>query len=622
MTENDQIRLDAMKELSREDGYMMGRNDAIMNKDGTVTFPLSSEEPYRRYYWEHGELDEILSHDPSAVDMSFIKSGNAPALDTHKRRELNNVVGVVSNAELRDKRLYVTVKFSNRAHAQEVMADVRDGIIRNVSVGYEIMKYEIDEKADTLTATRWMPKEASFVPLPADATVGIGRTAERKIMTAKTMPGAEPEQQTDEERAEAMTSSINEITALAQTHNCADLGRSFIEGAVKRGENPSLALFKGIVAAKLPEGTPLVNNDIGLTENERQSFSILNLARRLQNPEYRGAEFELEAAAAAAERLDVEVQGFALPTDLMNSWGRFVVDGVDYGRNSQKVMGEVRQMSRAAVATGSNANILTTDHLADRFIDNLRNQSSLLRAGVTVMEGLSSDIEIPGGDQNIAAAWLASEGANAAESVPTFRKVTMSPKDVAAYTDVTRRMLQQSTIAIEAYIRAQLIEAHRIAIDYAGVYGSGADGIPEGLVNTTGIGSVTFATENQPTRNEIIDMEVLVDLTNRAGDVTHLGNSQMYGHMRKTPVLAGGNVARFLSDEFGESFLKSNQISQGDLVSGVFEDMIMGMWGGLQLDRSTEALFLSGGVRLRSIQTVDFCVTRVGSFVLGQESQA
>ena len=104
------------------------------NEDGTYTFPLSSETPYRRY-----DGDEILVHTPAAVDLAFLKSGNAPLLDSHNRYDgLEKQLGVITDAWLEERRLYVSVKFSNRESAQEIKRDVDEGIIRNVSVGYDV----------------------------------------------------------------------------------------------------------------------------------------------------------------------------------------------------------------------------------------------------------------------------------------------------------------------------------------------------------------------------------------------------------------------------------------------------------------------------------------------------
>lgn len=584
---------------------------------GTYVFPLSSEEPYRQW-----DGVEILSHDDDAIDLSWLNSGNAPLLDAHSKYELRNQIGIVEKAWLEGKRVYVEVRFSSRAEAQAIEQDVKDGIIRNVSIGYSRQKIERNEDSDEYLVTKWTPLEASFVPIPADRTVGMGRSAnmEGHMTTKPAQPSTQgdlqaPGARSDEERAEAFVNATNEIKELASEHNMGDIGRSYINQCVRDGREPSVAYFKGIVRAELPEDTPLRNEDVGLTEQEQRAFSVTKAMRAMADGNWTGAEFERDAVAAAEEKSERSSKygGIFLPVELMRSWGDFEVDGVRYRGNESAV--------RAAMATSGNANVLTTDHLASRFIDNLRNESAFLRAGATMLTGLDSDVEIPGGDQNISAAWLASEDADVAESTPTFRKVTMSPHDLGAYTDVTRRMVQQSTIDMEAYIRMQMVDAMRIAIDLAAGYGSGASGVPEGLSNTTGIGSVTFAAA-VPTRGEIIDLRTAIADTNRGRGVTYIGNSSMVGDLQQTKVDAGSGV--FLMGDnpdrlVGNSFIESNQITDGDLFCGVFSDMLIGMWGGLELARSTEAKFLSGGLRFRVIQTVDVDFARVGSFALGND---
>ena len=622
--------------VSREASMATG---VRMTEDGNFIFPLSSEQPYRRYYYSVGqELDEILSHANDAVDLDFLNSGNAPALDAHARFQIRNQIGVIVRAYLENERLYVEVKLSDRDDVAGIKADIMAGIIRNVSVGYDIHRYEIDEDNGTFTVTRWKPTEASFVPLPADETVGIGRsrnagdTRESDIMepTATAtgeaqitpMPGGTSDtRQTEEQRGQAIETATNEIVALGQQHNMADIARNFVAGEMSRGAIPSLAAFRGVVRSNLPDGTPMVNNDIGLSESERQDFSITRLMRSMledaSQTDIQGASFEREACVAAAENASRASAhgGMTLPTDLLNTWGRFRVDGQEYRG----------QQFRAPVSAGSvggntgNPNILTVDHLAERFIDALRNQSSFLAAGVTVLDGLDSVVEIPGADQLSQVVWLQSEDADAAETVPTFRKVTFNPFDVAGFTDLTRRMLQQSTIGIEAYVRMQLIDAVREAIDNVGLYGTGATGIPLGIANTTGIGSVTWA-GTHPTRDEVIDLKTGIASTNRGRAVNQIGNSDLVGHFQKLRTDPGSGI--FVMNDaadtlVGRPFIESNEVENADLFTGYWPDAILAMWDGLQLDRSTERKFLSGGVSFRVIQTVDVGVTRVGSFGMG-----
>lgn len=590
--------------------------------NGTYTFPLSSEEPYRRY-----DGNEILVHTLAAVDLKFLKSGNAPLLDSHNRHSgLESQLGVITDAWIESKRLYVTVRFSNRAEAQAIRQDVDEGIIRNVSVGYDVHKIERNVDADSYRVIKWTPKEASFVSIPADETVGMGRAATKEgqmdpNVQATPSGGAMPGVRTEDQRAAALETSINEISALAATHNLSDIARSFIQGAVTRGEEPSLAVFKGIVRAKLPENVPLVNTDIGLSGQQTRQFSVLRLARAMADgatrSEVEAAAFEIEASAAARAATDSEGRStrgqYTLPSELMNSWGNFELDG---------------RSSRAAIGTVAGANVLDTSHLADRFIDNLRNRSSVMRAGATMLPGLDNNVEIPGGQANNVAAWLASEDANVAESNPTFRKITLAPKDLGSYVDLTRRMLQQSTIAMEAYVRRQITDGIVLEIDRAALYGTGATGQPTGLNATAGIGSVAFAataTTGIPTRDELIDMRKTIAVTNRGTEsLQWIMNASSVGDLQKTRVDAGSGV--FLINDasdrlIGGPLIESNQIPIGptlnDIWLGYWADMLIGLWGSLDLERDTAAKFLSGGLRLRGIQTVDVACQRVGSFAKG-----
>ena len=585
---------------------------------GTYIFPLSSEEPYKR-----SDGMEILDHSPSSVDLSFIASGNAPLLDSHIRYDgLKAQIGVVKDAWLEDKRLYVEVKFSNRSEAQAYRRDVEDGIITNVSVGYDIHEYERDEDADEYRVIKWTPKEASFVSIPADETVGMGRSAiqEVKMTKANTNPSSEQGvsgimpgvTMSNEERAGDMETTITEISTLASEHNMGDIGRAFIESEVRAGHSPSIEVFKGIVRAKLPENVPLRNENIGLTDNETRKFSVVALAGAMReganSTDRERAAFEIEACDAAAAVAGNTRGNWHLPAELMQSWNDFEIDGE-------------RSITRAALSVGGNPNVQSTDHLASRFIDNLRNRMVLGQLGITFLPGLSGNVDIPGGNANISAAWLGSEDADAAESNPSFRKVSLSIKDIATFTDLTRRMLIQTTIGIEQYVRNQIIDGIAQGIDLAGFYGSGSSGNPTGVANTTGIGTTTFAAA-VPTRAELIDMDTAIANTNRMGDTVFVGNTAMAGSLRKTLVDAGSGVFLMSNSntlEIGNTFERTNQITSGDVFAGIWSDLLLGMWGSLELDRSTEAKFLSGGIRLRAIQSVDFGVSRVGSFVFSND---
>ncbi len=134
-------------------------------KDDILTMSVSSEYPVKRGFGE-----EILEHTPEAIDLKRFND-NAPILWSHN---VSEQVGVIERAYLVDKKLKVDMRFGNSAKAKEIEADVRQKIIRNVSIGYAV--HEMEERDGQFYATRWEPLEASFVSVASDPTIGVSRS--------------------------------------------------------------------------------------------------------------------------------------------------------------------------------------------------------------------------------------------------------------------------------------------------------------------------------------------------------------------------------------------------------------------------------------------------------------
>jgi hypothetical protein len=140
----------------------------------TVDLTFSTGAGVIRFDWDTGtRYLEKLSLDPKHVRMDRLNSG-APLLDTHSAWSLANQIGVVEDgsASVDGKRGRATVRFSKRADVEPFYQDVRDRIIRNVSNGYVVYRYEeTPAKGNSLPvrlAVDWEPYEISMVPMPAD----------------------------------------------------------------------------------------------------------------------------------------------------------------------------------------------------------------------------------------------------------------------------------------------------------------------------------------------------------------------------------------------------------------------------------------------------------------------
>jgi HK97 family phage major capsid protein/HK97 family phage prohead protease len=590
----EEVRFDRSEMKKREMNFDV---KVIDEETRTVRIAVSSEEPVERSFGM-----EILDHDERSIDLAFAKSGRMPLLLDHDPRQQ---IGVVENVSLdgSTRRLRATVRFGRNGLAKEVFEDVVDNIRSNISVGYQVNKM-VKEGSDSYRVKSWIPMEVSVVSIPADRTVGIGRSAETPPAQPKIHSHIEEITMTEDvkvdveavraEAASRASKETAEMYRLAAKHNIRDLADQFVN------EGRSLAEFSGAALAKIGN-KPLDEASEGLSQKEVRRFSLMNAVRAMANPTDRKAQqaaaFEFEAAAAAAQRAGVDPQGLFIPADVLRSWNK-------------------RDLN-----TADDAAMVAEDYRGGDFIDVLRNASSVMQAGATMLSGLSGDVKIPRKSTASAAAWISTEGGNAAASEPTFGQVALSPKTLGAYTDVTRLMMLQSSLDIEALIRNDLTTALALAIDNAALQGDGLGGSPTGIKSTSGINAPTAFAGANPTWAEVVAMETAVAEDNALmGNLAYILPASMYGALKTTAKDAGSG--QFVADGNGMNGYRaivSNQVTAGDLFFGNFADLLIGMYGGLDLTVDPYTNSTSGSVRLVALQTVDVAVRHAVSFAVNND---
>lgn len=147
--------------------------DSIDAEARTAEVVFSTGAPVERASWFSGERwIETLGLEAKNVRLKRLNNG-APFLNTHSAWNLSDVIGVVEpgSVELTAKRAKATVRFSKREDVEPIWRDVQDGILRNVSVGYRVHKYEVTKeegKPEIRHAVDWEPYEISAVPIGAD----------------------------------------------------------------------------------------------------------------------------------------------------------------------------------------------------------------------------------------------------------------------------------------------------------------------------------------------------------------------------------------------------------------------------------------------------------------------
>jgi HK97 family phage major capsid protein/HK97 family phage prohead protease len=604
MDEQKPIELDEDRLDRGELVFRARAADMVEEDDRRVRMSISSEEPVERSFGL-----EVLRHSEGAVDLSRLNSGHAPLLLDH---DLTKQIGVIERTYLdkTDRRLRSVVRFGKSALAQEVYNDVKDGIRSNVSIGYQIREMEQKNERDgTVAISSWVPYEASIVSVPADAGVGVNRSAEiiepvieKKEVKMTEINHDEIREAAAEQAKREFQKNAQEIINLAVKHNRRDLADKAI------GEGLSVAAFRGVLLDAIGEGKPLEQSAgaVDMSAKEQRSYSFMKAVRGLVNGS--GLQgLEREVSEEIAKRTGREARGFYAPDSF---WG---------GKRD------------LTVGTDSAGGYLRpTDHLGDQFVDALRARLVMSDLGVRVMTGLRGDVAIPKLATGVAAGFVAENGATS-EVNAVFSQISLSPKALGAFTDISRQLTIQSDPSAEQIVRDDLLNAIAQKIEDVAIEGGGSNE-PTGILQTSGIGSVAIGTNGgNLTWAAITDLIKELEIDNAAingNSIAYLTNPKVKSHMASTSKVASTDSVMLLNDPwtavYGYPIAVTNNVPS-DLTKGTgtglsaliaadFSQAMLGFWStpDILIDPYTGGA--SGSIRVRVMQEVDFAVRHPQSF--------
>lgn len=149
------------------------RASSFEEKDNTIECCWTTGATVRRVSWVDGAYDEELVVSANAVRLERLNAG-APMLNTHAQWDLSAVIGSVmpGSARIEAGKGLARVQLSRAPGDADIVQKIRDGIVRNISVGYirhKIEKIEKNGETPLWRVVDWEPHEISAVPIPADA---------------------------------------------------------------------------------------------------------------------------------------------------------------------------------------------------------------------------------------------------------------------------------------------------------------------------------------------------------------------------------------------------------------------------------------------------------------------
>lgn len=322
-----------------------------------------------------------------------------------------------------------------------------------------------------------------------------------------------------------------------------------------------------------------------------QRYSLLRAIQAAATGDWSKAKYEQEQSIKIADELGREAKGFFIPPTVQ----------------------------RAVLTTANSAALVGTEHRDDMFIESLQADSIIVGMGAQLLQGLVGNVDIPKALGGIDMNWIG-EDADAPETSANFGTVSLTPRTIAGAVAISRKLLKQSSPSIERLIEADIRKGVALGIDTAVIAGTGIDNQPLGIMNTTGVNTQAIAdtTNYVPTFAEVVGFETaLADDNALRGSLSYLTTPKINGLTKTQPIDAGSGI--FLNQDNkmnGYPVKGSSLVPQNKTIFGNFEDVIIGMWGVMDLVVDTATKASSGGLVLRVFQDIDVAVRHPESFCI------
>lgn len=575
---------------------------------------LSSDQPVARYFG-----NEVLDHGAGAIDMSRAVNG-LPLLYNH---DTDQPIGRLEDVAVRnDGKLGAMMRFSRNTRAQEILSDVNDGILTDMSVGYRINEWTEERSAGsdavTFRATSWTPMEGSIVPVPADHTVGINRAAPAvpappAPVTGKEQHMAAPVAPAPDTGVKAQVDSLHEqrkqeVKLLADVATTFKMEHRLGEWVAK---DFSLEQARADIQAEAErnasKATPAGHVDMTATEHKSYNLgrAIMSIADGSWN---RAGSLEKEVSDAVAQRSGKPSRGLYVPMSLQS---RASVTGQIVGTSS---------LGGAAVQT----TLLS-------LIEILRNRLVSRQAGARFLTGLTDTVSFPRQITSNTFNWTG-ENPSSANTLGnlTLNNLTMSPKTGMVSTAFSRQVLIQSSPDMQSLVLDDIASVIAIGIDSAAINGTGSSSQPTGVRSTSGIGNRTLGSNGAALAwADLVGLETDVGSANADnGALAYVTNAANRGKLKTVlkSTTAGSSYLFENGAVNGYPCYVSNQVpsnlTQGtstticsSIIFGNWSELLIGEWGGA-VDLIVDPYTLAGQnmIAVTGITMVDVGVRHAASF--------
>ncbi|EEC6967532.1 phage major capsid protein [Salmonella enterica subsp. enterica serovar Tallahassee] len=648
--------------------------------DRIVELAFSSEAPYSRIYTDQNgdpvELKEILVHDKDAVDLDVLND-KASLLFNH---EFDNHIGVVVPGSARideDGVGRALVKFSQVGQlANETYDKVKEGTMSKVSVGYTVLEGYADFSKGVYYVTKWQPYEISIVSVPADSSVGVGRSLntitdepanneENREVEVETEIKPEEEIRSEENKEQE---ELNNEESNSGTGDRSDRSEIVEEEKVTPEETRSEEENKN-------ENSEELNTDTQESDDERQNNTEtgeeekpvevekpfersqedtdeiraigkhLNISEDEIQRAIEDKEITVESFKQRALNINTESKTFAkgknnmtdtiktletrfdLSAALRSLSQEKALEGAE-AEYSQEMARQAAQRGRAQrsnsvfVPTSALAPVVGTEIRHDSFVDLLLEKSVLGALGVNTLTGLTAPISLPRMNKNATDAFgFVNENGEGALSDVAFDGVPMSMKTFTGAVAISRQsmlsMPNVGALVAEHLIKASRIKLEKLILGNEEVANARAGLVKQlidaGKVVKCGLTHKDFLVEIAKLTDAGVD-EAQIALAMRGALAADLA-STLRDQAVAGYIMENGKIAN-------RPVHTSGVLAEGAILAGDFSALTIGEWAGLEIDVDTTSLRAKGGTAVRVWADLDWAVSNPDAIRVIQKAEA
>jgi len=606
---------------------------AIDIESRTVEVAMCSEKPVEREI--NGELyNEILLCGSENADLRRLNSSNAaPVLYNHNRDYL---IGAVVSARMDSDRVgRATLRISSTANDEWEM--IQEGILTNISIGYNINDYRIE--GNNIYVTSFEIYEVSLVTVPADTNAGIGRSLEPNEIpieletlnsTSKTIQEGElmeentqdiNEPENEHVEAEVVQEEVQEKVLETEQEEAEVVLEEQTRALQSDDELLAIIASRPDLLNKLNSTEePLNSNELTNTENERQ-LELTSIGKVL-NIDVSDAiakgisviDFKRQINENKNIKDDEMKKDFTLKNGLRSYANEEDMSAFEQGKRGLVVPTSALR----AVNTTVGANLIQETIDYDSYIDILRANSVLANFPITVISGLEGDgkLSLPALNSDFTDAFgFIEEDGKSPEATPAYGKVTLEPKDFTGSVYLTRIMMKSSDAA-ERYTTEAMIKGASSRLEKEVMAKVVSEAVKEGNVKEVA------ALSN-------IDFDAVVDAMGELGSKNVVSSKIVAVMSPKTraalrkQVVKGNTSAKFLVEGQGTSQLlageipviESTLVADDQVILGDFSQIVIAQWGSdVELDKDETTSRDRGGLYLRIWATINHAVARPEAF--------